>query len=51
MIRTLPPGPSAVSRDDAEQHAHALLGFYEAFGPDGDADDLRDRYVTEIIDR
>jgi erythromycin esterase len=51
LVRAIPAGPSAVSRDDAEQHAHALLGFYQAYGPDGDADDLRDRYVTAIIDR
>ena len=40
-----------VSSDDAVQHAHALLGFYQAYGPDGDADDLRDRYITAIINR
>jgi erythromycin esterase len=51
LVRAIPAGSSAVSRADAVQHAHALLGFYEAYGPDGDADDLRDRYVTAIINR
>jgi erythromycin esterase len=51
LVRALPAGSSAVSRADAVQHAHALLGFYEAYGPDGDADDVRDRYVTAIINR
>jgi erythromycin esterase len=51
LVRAVPAGPSAVGRDDAVQHAHALLGFYEGYGPDGDANDLRDRYVTAIIDR
>jgi erythromycin esterase len=51
LVRTVPTGPSVVSRDDAVQHAHALLGFYQAYGPGGDADDLRDRYITAIINR
>jgi erythromycin esterase len=51
LVRTLPAGPSVVSRADAVQHAHALLGFYQAYGPDGDAGDLRDRYVTAILNR
>jgi len=51
LVRALPAGSAAVSRADAVQHAHALLGFYEAYGPDGDADDVRDRYVTAIINR
>lgn len=51
LVRAVPAGPSAVSRDDAAQHAHALLGFYEANGPGGDANDVRDQYVTAIIDR
>jgi erythromycin esterase len=51
LVRAIPAGSSVVSRGDAVQHAHALLGFYEAYGPDGDADDIRDRYVTAIINR
>jgi erythromycin esterase len=52
LVRAIPTGASAVSRDDAFQHAHALLGFYQAYGPEGDdSHDLRDRYVSEIIDR
>jgi hypothetical protein len=33
LVRAIPAGSSAVSRADAVQHAHALLGFYEAYGP------------------
>jgi erythromycin esterase len=51
LVRSIPTGPSAVDHDDAVQHAHALLGFYHANGPGGDADDIRDRYITAIIDR
>ena len=51
LVRSIPTGPSAVDHDDAVQHAHALLGFYHANGPGGDAADLRDRYITAIIDR
>jgi erythromycin esterase len=51
LVRATPPGSSVVSWADAVQHAHALLGFYQAYGPDGDADDIRDRYVTAIINR
>jgi erythromycin esterase len=51
LVRAIPTGASAVSRDDAFQHAHALLGLYQAYGPEGDSHDLRDRYVSEIIDR
>jgi erythromycin esterase len=51
LVRSIPTSPSAVDRDDAVQHAHALLGFYHANGPGGDADDIRDRYITAIIDR
>jgi erythromycin esterase len=51
LVRTVRAGSSAVSRADAVQHAHALLGFYEANGPGGDAADVRDRYIAEIVDR
>ena len=51
LVRATPPGASVVGRADAVQHAHALLGFYEAYGPSRDADDRRDRYITAIINR
>jgi hypothetical protein len=50
LVRAVPAGSSVVSRADAVQHAYAVLGFYQAYGPDGDADDIRDQYVTAIID-
>lgn len=47
----LPTGQSRVDREDAVQHAHAILGFHDSNTATGMAQDLRDRYIVEIIAR
>lgn len=49
LVRQLPDGRSSIDRDDAVQHAHAMLGFYDSYTEAGNRDDLRDRYVMEIL--
>lgn len=51
LVRGLPRGQSSVSRRDAEMHAFALLGFYHANTHEGGRQDLRDRYIADILDR
>jgi erythromycin esterase len=49
LVRSLRGRGKTVERDDAVQHAHAILGFYESYTKAGDKNDVRDRYVSEIL--
>ncbi|NEE02515.1 erythromycin esterase family protein [Phytoactinopolyspora halotolerans] len=52
LVRRVPIEAAApVSRLDVDLHALALLGFYESSTENGDMQDLRDLYITLIIER
>lgn len=51
LLCALPSGASSVDREDAVQHAYAILGFYDSYTAAGEQDDRRDAYVAETVRR
>lgn len=51
LVGALPSGPSPVDREDAQQHARAILGFYDAYAAQVDRGDVnvRDRYIADTL--
>lgn len=48
LVLELPSGESAVEPAAAVQHAHAILGFYEAFAQ-RETGDVRDQFIADIL--
>lgn len=49
LIASLPARTAGIDPFTARMHAYTLRGFYEANSRDGDAIDLRERYIVDII--